>query len=421
MDTDQPLLQTLALASVSPGGSAALVLGGLLCVASGIIAYAATAGKLARQLGRAEFSRTLIGMALAVVAGAGLLYFGLHGTLRPVLQGLAAGGGDTQSAQRAFEQLARVLEAGNAIWPAVLLPALGAVLGIAVGTRSERSGLGLRSGQLMAELLTFWLPRRHGGNGTAERREEEPEFEITMASGEQVEAEEREYIENILELGETTALQVMTPRTDVVALDVEWEAARMLEVIAGSRYSRFPIYEGSIDNVVGVLHLREVVEFLARPDRPAALDVRAVMLEPFFVPAGRKVDDVLRDLQRRKGHLAVVLDEFGGTAGILTIEDLLEEIVGEIQDEYDDESKLVHQREDGSYILDAQLQLEDLSELLGLAFEEEDVDTLGGFIANKLGHIPAPQEKVLLPGLRFTVLSVARNRVSRVLVERISQ
>ena len=212
----------------------------------------------------------------------------------------------------------------------------------------------------------------------------------------------------------------MTPRTDVVGLDVAWEAERALEAVAAARFSRFPVYEGSMDNVIGVLHLRELLEHLAQHNGVAGLDLRALVLEPTFIPASRKVDDALRDLQRRKGHMAVVLDEYGGTAGILTIEDLLEEIVGEIQDEYDEEGKRVHQREDGSWVVSAQLMLGDFNDQFGAALEAEDVDTLGGFISSLLGRIPKPRECVEQAPWRLTVLSVARNRIGRVLVERLA-
>ena len=251
------------------------------------------------------------------------------------------------------------------------------------------------------------------------RDDDEPEYELTLASGEEVEAEEREYIENILELGETTAHEVMTPRTDVAALDLNWEPARILSEVAGARFSRFPVYDENIDDITGILHLRDLLEFLARGEDPANLDLRKLLMDATFVPAGRKIDDVLRELQKRKNHMAVVLDEYGGTAGILTIEDLLEEIVGEIQDEYDDESKVYHQREDGAYVVSAFMPLDELSELLKRPLEAEDVDTLGGLVTVKLGHIPQPHESLELDGMRLTVLSVAKNRIGRVLVEKL--
>ena len=137
------------------------------------------------------------------------------------------------------------------------------------------------------------------------------------------------------------------------------------------------------------------------------------------MPESKKVDEALRELQRYRGHLSIVLDEYGGTAGIVTIEDLLEEIVGEIQDEYDDEAKQVHQREDGSYIITANLALDDLNELLSTELEAEDVDTVGGYIVDALGRIPAPTDVLEADGLRFTVLSVERKRIGRVRVERV--
>ena len=175
-------------------------------------------------------------------------------------------------------------------------------------------------------------------------------------------------------------------------------------------------------NIIGILHLRDVLEFLARGEGISGLDLHAILMEPHFIPEIRKVDDVLRDLQRHKGHMAVVLDEYGGTAGILTIEDLLEEIVGEIQDEYDDESKEAHQREDGSWVVAAHMSLDNFNEVIGTALKAEDVDTLGGYITSLMGRIPKVRETVEVEdlGLRLTVLSIDRNRIRRVLVERAS-
>jgi CBS domain containing-hemolysin-like protein len=403
-------MATLALlsaaAQITPLGAALAVIGVVLCVNGALLSYAALAGRITRVLSRSQLLRIVISTAISSVFAAASFYFAIAGQVAAPATG---------------EWPARFMLALAALGLAILLPGIGAVLGAAHGARSTRSEQLSQVALILAELLVWWLPKPHKSNGSTDESHDEPEFEITMASGEEVDAEEREYIENILELGETTAEEVMTPRTDVQALDIDWPPERILATVADSRFSRFPVFEDGIDNIIGILHLRDLLEYLARGDGVSGIELRAMIMEPNFIPGSRKVDDALRDLQRKKSHMAVVLDEYGGTAGILTIEDLLEEIVGEIQDEYDEETKHVHKREDGSWVVSAQLKLDDLNELLTISIDEEDVDTLGGFLSNVLGRIPKPRESVEYGGWRFTVLSVARNRIGRVLVERAAQ
>jgi CBS domain containing-hemolysin-like protein len=404
MDTDDVPLSLLlqsGIAEITPHAAVFAVLGVLLCLIASVTAYAAVVARIGRGSIRKRGARAAVGALMATVAAALLLWLGL--------QWMAVGPGLTG-------QLGRL---GLASGAALLLPCLAMLLAAGRATIDSAGSRIVRAGNLVADTFAGWLPLGSNGNGIVHEFDS-PEFEITMASGEEVEAEEREYIENILELGETTAHEVMTPRTDVVALDVGWEPGQILEAVAGARFSRFPVYEENIDTIVGILHLRDVLEFMARGEGVSRLDLRSILNEPFFVPASKKIDDALRELQTRQGHMAVVLDEYGGTAGILTIEDLLEEIVGEIQDEYDDESKLVYQRDDGAWVVDGQLPLDDLASELSISIEAEDVDTLGGLVSHLLGHIPAPRESVVRDGLRFTVLSMEKNRVSRVLLERLS-
>lgn len=405
MDTDVPLLTVLQLSGgLAVADVVLLVLALAVSLAASLMAFSASAGRITRSLTRQGLRQALAGSILAGLLGAALAFITLFGYLSTTLGTYAA------------VWLALALSAG----PVALVVSVGLWQGVA--SANGRAGWAVNAGHLLARAITFWLVRERSSNGDSERGEdEEPDYELTLASGEEVEEEERQYIENILELGETTAHEVMTPRTDVMALDVNWEPGRVIEEVAGARFSRFPVFDENIDDIIGVLHLRDLLEFLARGQDTASLDLRKLLIEPLFVPAGNKIDDVLRELQKRKNHMAVVLDEYGGTAGILTIEDLLEEIVGEIQDEYDDESKLFYQRNDGAYVVTAYMPLDELGELLGQELEAEDVETLGGFVTVNLGHIPQAQESVECEGLRFTVMSVARNRIGRVLVERVEE
>jgi CBS domain containing-hemolysin-like protein len=374
---------------------------GLLCaLASGIIAGAVLAGIARRSVVRSQAWRGFAAWLSSLGLGMLLLSFGLARALQTQA---ATGPGDYSLDAAAYGMSLALAVCG--------LMALGSAL--ATRATSPRRGVPRLASNLTRAFTPFWRFRSGGSE-----EQEQPDFEITMASGVEVEAEERELIENILELGETTVREVMKPRPDVLALDVEWPAERILAEVAGSRFSRFPVYEETIDNVIGVLHLRGLFEFVARGDGLENFDLRSLMAQCWFIPESKKVDDALRELQRQKGHLAVVLDEFGGTAGIVTIEDLLEEIVGEIQDEYDEESKLAHQREDGSWVVTAQLPINDLNELLDVSLTAENVDTVGGLVVGRLGRIPKAQETLEIDDLRFTVLSVEKNRIGRLKVER---
>jgi Mg2+/Co2+ transporter CorC len=416
--TDDTPLWCAGLALLAAKDQTGLLLGilaGLLTLVCGLVLQALLFGVAARSLQRPQAWRALLASIVALALATTAWFFALSLTYEARLE------------QKYFDRAGSenfVYEGTYALFgnwgdalilafvPAIVL----AVIAGSAGRIGNRGGMSwsVALGYKLALVLTPWAGPRGNGRGA----EDNQDFEITLASGEEVNAEERELIENVLELGETTVREVMKPRPDVVALDVAWPAERILTEVAAARYSRFPVYENTVDNVIGVLHLRDLFEFLARGDGTDNFALRELLMAPLFLPASKKVDDALRELQKHQGHMAVVLDEYGGTAGIVTIEDLLEEIVGEIQDEYDEESKLVHQREDGSYVVTAQLPLDDLAELLDAPLEAEDVDTVGGYIVNALGRIPAAQDILDSNGLRFTILSVEKNRIGRVKVER---
>jgi magnesium and cobalt transporter len=419
-----------------------VAVGGVLSVLAGLAAWAALGGRLLRALQRQEGRRTMAGAVLMAGLGALLLYAGVDALIGSPVHYFEMAETRENAVVPVVILFARLVVLGTALWPPLLCMALGILWGGTQPRLARGPGALMRLGAFLGHGFAFWWPRPRRDNGSAGDEgmpeEPEPEFELTDAHGAQmsVAAQERAYIENILELGETTARDVMRPRPDVVAIDVEWPPQRVLDTVAGSRHSRFPVFESSIDNIVGVLHLRDLLEFFARGESVERLKLREILMEAMFVPESKKVDDILRALQHHKNHLAVVLDEYGGTAGILTIEDLLEEIVGEIQDEYDDEARLYHQREDGGWVVDAQLPLGELNDLLDTQLAPEDVDTLGGLVLHGLGHIPAEQEQVWIGAggqpvapdeedpehaavLRLTVLSIDRNRIGQVLVERV--
>jgi putative hemolysin len=242
---------------------------------------------------------------------------------------------------------------------------------------------------------------------------------IVERGGEQgvLEAEEEQMINAVIELGERRVHEVMVPRVSIAALPVSASFDEASELVIRAGHSRIPVYEDSIDEVVGILYAKDLLPYL-RPDAGEHPALRKLLRPPFLVPESMTIDDLLHELQRRKVHLAIVLDEYGGTAGMVTIEDLLEEIVGEIQDEYDVEEPMVVKLSDTEARVDGRADVDVLNELFDLDLELEDseeYDTVGGLVFHRIGKVPAPGDKVQLDGLTLTVESTDGRRVGKVL------
>jgi putative hemolysin len=245
---------------------------------------------------------------------------------------------------------------------------------------------------------------------------------IVERGGEQgiLEAEEEQMINAVIELGDRRVHEVMVPRIAMVSLPVTTTLDEAIETIVEQGHSRIPIYEESIDEIVGILYAKDLLPFLreSAPEHPA---MRSLLRTPVLVPESMTVDDLLHELQRRKVHIAIVLDEYGGTAGLVTIEDLLEEIVGEIQDEYDVEEPMIVKLSDDEARVDGRADVDDLSELFDrpIALEDDDeYDTVGGLIYHRIGGVPKPGDQVSVDGLTLTVESTDGRRVGKVLVVR---
>ena len=235
----------------------------------------------------------------------------------------------------------------------------------------------------------------------------EEELKMLVNVGEEeglIEKEEREMIEGILIFGDTVVREVMMPRIDIAALEASSTINEALDFALAEGHSRIPVYEETIDRVIGILYLREMLPLL----RDGRLDVplRELLRPVYYVPETMKVDDLLRNLKSRKVHLAIIVDEYGGTAGLVTIEDLLEEIVGEIQDEYDVEEPLIQQLASDTWIVDARVSLDDLNAETGLRLETEEGDSVGGLVYEKLGTIPTVGDSVEVGDVTITVQSV---------------
>ncbi len=271
--------------------------------------------------------------------------------------------------------------------------------------------------------LTRVIVRPFGAHTTREAQITADELKLIVErGGEQgiLEAEEEQMINAVIELGSRRLHEVMIPRIDIVGLPVTATFAEAVDAIVSEGHSRIPIYEESIDEVVGILYAKDLLRILQQPqDRWP--EMRTILRPPVFVPESMSIDDLLHEFQRRKVHLAIVLDEYGGTAGLATIEDLLEEIVGEIQDEYDTEEPMVVRLSDDEARIDGRADVGDLAETFGIEIEledEDEYDTVGGLVFHRLGDVPRPGDEVRVDGLTITVESVDGRRVDKVLVVR---
>ena len=230
--------------------------------------------------------------------------------------------------------------------------------------------------------------------------------------------EEKDMLEGIVRFGDETAKEVMTSRQDVVDLDFRSSFPDVLKCIVENNYSRIPVYQGSIDNIRGILYIKDLLPYLSKP---ASFRWQSLIRPPYFVPETKKIDDLLRDFQENKVHIAIVVDEFGGTSGIITLEDILEEIVGEINDEYDDEEKSYTRINANTYIFEGKTLLSDFYKILDIddeTFEEVegDADSLAGLLLEIKGDFPELNEKIDYRNFTFAVTELDGHRISKIKV-----
>jgi putative hemolysin len=231
--------------------------------------------------------------------------------------------------------------------------------------------------------------------------------------------EEQEMIENVLELSESRADEIMTPRTDLVAIDVDADLPAVLEAIKKAGHSRIPVYEENIDNIVGFIYAKDLLAEIGKD--PKGFCLRDRMREAYFVPETKPLRALLHEFQNQKLHIAVVLDEYGGTAGIVTLEDILEELVGEIADEYEETAPdSIKEVDERTIEVDARTYVDDLNDGYELNLpEDEDYDTIGGFVFSRLGYVPKTGEHFDYRNLRFTIASAEPRRINRITIQKV--
>jgi len=263
-------------------------------------------------------------------------------------------------------------------------------------------------------LLPLW---RH--QAAAESGISEEEFKLILEEGTRrgvIDKTEQELIGSIFEFTDTTAKEVMIPRPDVVALRMDMSRERIIKTVLEEGYSRMPVYRGTIDNIIGVVYTKDLLGLMEYRD---LIILQDVIRPAYFVPETKKISQLMRELQQRKIHIAIVIDEFGGTSGIITMEDILEEIVGEIHDEYDEDLKDVEQSSDGTYLVNARMPVKEFNERFAAEIPPaEDYETVGGLLQKLSGRIPEVGEEILHDNLSFTVMKKSQRRIRQVKVRK---
>lgn len=270
-------------------------------------------------------------------------------------------------------------------------------------------------------LISKFISSIFGSGQLVNRVTEEEIMTLVNAghTGGTIDEEEKDMIYSVLHLDESSARELMTPRMDIIALDVTNTIKEALSAFVESGFSRIPIFEESIDNVIGLLYAKDILSLLNDKDTLENKAIRDLIRPSYFVPETKRADALLKELQKRNVHLAIVVDEYGGTSGLVTIENLIEEIVGDIRDEYDiDEEEDYIDAGDGVYLIEASMDLDDINELLDCSIDTEDADTLGGYIFLTLGRVPVAKEVIETDILSMTVQSIDGRRIRKVKVEK---
>ncbi len=248
----------------------------------------------------------------------------------------------------------------------------------------------------------------------------EEEIQSLIDEGEQqglITEDEGEMIQSIFSFRDKVAREIMVPRIDAVCISKTAKVSELIDLIVDKGHSRIPVYEDNIDNIIGILHAKDLLPFWGQDN----FDWTKILRHPYFVPETKKISEILRDLRNKKSHMAVVVDEYGGTSGILTMEDIIEEIIGEIQDEYDYDDKRLVKVDDDTIIADARVDIEDVMEFFNEEVPEGKFETIGGFIISLLGRVPEVNEVIRFNDLEMLVEAADDRRVRRVRVRRVGK
>jgi magnesium and cobalt transporter len=263
--------------------------------------------------------------------------------------------------------------------------------------------------QRIATLLRFWHRKK------PPQPDLQKEIQQLIDVGEEeglLSEDEGEMIQSILSFRDTLAREIMVPRTDAVIISADTPIEELLQLVIQEGHSRFPVHGGSTDNIIGILHVKDLLSGWGEE----RLDLNDILRIPYFIPETKKISHLLRELRDKKSHMAIVIDEYGGTAGLVTIEDIIEEIIGEIHDEHDNEDNLMFTTEDGDLLVDARLEIEKLLEHFDLEVPKGNFESVGGFIISLLGRVPQPRETITHSPLEMTIESADARKIRKVRV-----
>ncbi len=269
-------------------------------------------------------------------------------------------------------------------------------------------------------LSTNFFVRLFGVDPNADEEEvTEEEIRMMVDVGEErgaIDESEKEMINNIFEFDNKIVSDIMTHRTHIAAVDVGATLNDVISLIKNEKYTRIPVYEDNIDNIIGIMHVKDLIQLLEYQGRDFV--IRDIIRKPYFIPASKRIDDLFQDLQRTKTHMAIAIDEYGGTAGIVTIDDLIEEIVGNIFDEYDEEEKDIEKLDENTFMINGSASLDTVRDFLKVDLPVDDYDTLSGFVIGQLGRIPEKEERpdVEFNGLVFRVDEIEEKKIARIKV-----
>ncbi len=274
-------------------------------------------------------------------------------------------------------------------------------------------GSGKKNQGLMASLGRFLAGRR---------KVTEEEIQELMDAGEEeglINEEENEMIRSIFALRDTVVREIMVPRTDMAYVTMDATVREVLNSIIACGHSRLPVFDGTIDNIVGLIYAKDLLKYWGMDE--SLIELKNILRPPYFIPETKNLEELLQEFKKKRIHIAIVIDEYGGTSGLITIEDLLEQIVGDIQDEYDLEEEWLVEEADGTIVVDARLPIEELEEHFGIEIEREKFDTVGGLIFHLTGRIPAVGEEVETDAIRLTVLDADARKVRKVRIARLPE
>jgi len=258
-----------------------------------------------------------------------------------------------------------------------------------------------------------------GWFASGRRKITEEEIQEVITAGEEeglINPEENAMIQSIFHLRDTVVREIMIPRNDMGCIDSKDGIQDVLSKIMAFGHSRLPVYEGTLDNIIGLVYAKDLLKYWGMD--ASSFDLKKILRAPYYIPETKNLEELLQEFKRKRVHMAIVIDEYGGTSGLVTIEDLLEEIVGDIQDEYDLEEEWLIQQPDGAIVVDARLPIEDLEEHLGITIEREMFDTVGGFIFQLTGRIPRTGEVLENKDIIMTILDADERKIRRVRIAR---